>query len=101
MPYVGCEPRNIRLAMKIGGEYRLSSIGLRQWQKAAKEIQLDTDFVIARVRELSDRISERVAEVTKELHQEGLRHPILARLEKTLTSERFTAEKFWRPKLTN
>jgi serine/threonine-protein kinase HipA len=77
--------RRLRLAMKLGGEYRLHEIGRRQWQKLAKEVRRDPDSVIARVVVLADMVAERAPDVAKQLHQEGLKHPIIGRLVKTLT----------------
>jgi serine/threonine-protein kinase HipA len=96
LPYPDFDPRRIRLAMKIGREYRLREIGRRQWQKAAGELRLDPDFLVARVRELVDFLSESVPEVAKRLHQEGLRHPILTRLVKALTERANDCKKILR-----
>jgi serine/threonine-protein kinase HipA len=84
LPYSDFDPHRIELAMKLGGEYRLLSIGLRQWQKLAKEVLLDPDEVIHRVVAIADAIPDRVAEVSRKLKKEGLTHAILPRLEKQL-----------------
>jgi serine/threonine-protein kinase HipA len=39
-PYRAPGLRRVKLAMKIGGEYRLSNIGLRHWQRFAIELRL-------------------------------------------------------------
>ena len=41
LPYDEVDLRNAKLAMKIGGEYKVSQIGLRQWQKFAREVRAD------------------------------------------------------------
>lgn len=84
LPYPDFHPRQIRLAMKIGGEYRLHDIGLRQWQKLAKEARVDAAALIARARELGGMIAEHAPKVAAELRQEGLKHGILGRLVKGL-----------------
>jgi hypothetical protein len=33
--------RKLRMAMKIGGEYRLEQIGIRQWHRLARELRID------------------------------------------------------------
>ena len=73
------------MAMKLGGEYRLHDIGLRQWQKLAKEVRRDPESVIGRVVTLADMVSDRVPEVAQQLAGEGLKHPILGRLSKGIT----------------
>ena len=41
LPYRTISLQKAKLAMKIGGEYRLSNIGLRSWHKFATELRLD------------------------------------------------------------
>jgi len=84
LPYPDFDLRRVRMAMKLGGEYRLNDIGLRQWQKLAKQVRRDPESVIARVEALADMIGERVPEVAQQLAGEGLKHTILARLSKRL-----------------
>jgi serine/threonine-protein kinase HipA len=85
LPYSDFDPHRIELAMKLGGEYRLQNIGLRQWQKLAKEVRLDPEEVIHRVAAMADAIPANAAKVAGRLKKEGLTHPILPRLEKKLT----------------
>ncbi|MGE3966460.1 MAG: type II toxin-antitoxin system HipA family toxin [Planctomycetota bacterium] len=47
------DPQRTRLAMKIGGEYRLRDIGKPQWEKLADSFGLDTAKVLRRVDELA------------------------------------------------
>jgi serine/threonine-protein kinase HipA len=96
LPYPDFDLRRVRMAMKIGGEYRLHDIGLRQWQKLAKEVRRDADSVIARVGALADMVSARIPEVTQQLAGEGLKHPILARLSKGLTERAAHRQRFLR-----
>jgi len=96
LPYPDFDLRRVRMAMKIGGEYRLHDIGLRQWQKLAKDVRRDADSVIARVGALADMVSARIPEVTQQLAGEGLKHPILARLSKGLTERAAHCQKFLR-----
>jgi serine/threonine-protein kinase HipA len=86
LPYADFDPYRIELAMKLGGEYRLQNIGLRQWQKLAKEVRLDPEEVIRRVAATADAIPAQAAEVAARLKKEGLTHTILPRLEKKLAA---------------
>jgi serine/threonine-protein kinase HipA len=96
LPYPDFDLRRVRMAMKIGGEYRLHDIGLRQWQKLAREVRRDADSVIARVGALADLVSARIPEVIQQLAGEGLKHPILERLSKGLTERAAHCQKFLR-----
>lgn len=86
LPYPDFNPYRIRLAMKLGGEYLLRSIGLRQWKKLVQEGHLDQDAVLGRVAAMADTIPERVKQIAGQMTQEGLKHPILQRLDKELTT---------------
>jgi hypothetical protein len=48
----------IKLAMRIGGYYRLSSIDRHAWERLAAELRLDKDLLIVRARELSERLPD-------------------------------------------
>ena len=41
LPYNEFDVRKVKMAMKIGGEYRLHDIGVRQWMKQAREVRID------------------------------------------------------------
>jgi len=56
-------PKKARLAMKIGGAYRLSHIGKAAWVKAAKEWKLDRDKLLARITEISGAIPKALEEL--------------------------------------
>ncbi len=50
LPYPSVDISKVKLAMKIGGEYRLRNIGLRHWQKLATALRLDDAELIDRIR---------------------------------------------------
>lgn len=79
LPY-GFDPRRVRLAMKIGGEYRLRDTGPRQWQKLARDLRLDAEVLFARIRDLSRALPDSVADIRRKTEREGLDHPLIARL---------------------
>jgi serine/threonine-protein kinase HipA len=72
--------QRVRLAMKIGGEYRLRDVGPQQWRKLASELRLDADLLLQRVRELALRLPDSLSEVRKAAEDAGLDHPLIARL---------------------
>jgi serine/threonine-protein kinase HipA len=84
LPYPDFDPYRIRLAMKLGGEYLLRNIGLRQWQKLAKEVRMDEDVVLARALAVAEAIPEEVPRVAAQMRREGVKHSILGKLEKEL-----------------
>jgi serine/threonine-protein kinase HipA len=50
LPYDEFDMRKVKLATKIGGKYLLSEIGLHEWQKFAREIRMDADELVGRLR---------------------------------------------------
>lgn len=49
LPYPGVQEQKIKLAMKLGGEYRLKAHNVNTWPKVADELGLDPDQVVRRV----------------------------------------------------
>lgn len=86
LPYDGFDLRRIKLAMKIGGEYRVYNIGLRQWRKLATELGFDQSEILSRVKNLISVAPERVAYVREQTLRAGLTHPIIDRLAAALTT---------------
>jgi serine/threonine-protein kinase HipA len=86
LAYKDFDPQRLRLAMKLGGEYRLRNIGRRQWQKLAKEVRLNPEQVVEKAARLAAELPERAADVRQRLRQEGLKHPILDKLVEGLTN---------------
>jgi serine/threonine-protein kinase HipA len=66
--------------MQIGGEYQLSRIGSRQWQKLARELRLDGDAVIDELRRMAATLPDAVSAVVAQARRDGLAHAILDRL---------------------
>jgi serine/threonine-protein kinase HipA len=84
LPYDEFDRRKIKLAMKIGGEYKLSQIGLRQWQKFAREMRVNADELIERLRAMARQIPDEVNNASALARDEGLDAAIVERLAKQL-----------------
>lgn len=80
LPYDDVDMQKIKLAMKIGGEYKLSLIGLRHWQKFARETRLDPDKVIAGLISMAEQLPDVVSAVRAEAQKDGLDNAIIGRL---------------------
>jgi len=80
LPYRTIPLRKAKLAMKIGGEYRLSNIGLRSWHKFATELRLDEGLLVARLKTMAAALPDHSATTLRELESEGLSHVTLTRL---------------------
>jgi serine/threonine-protein kinase HipA len=86
LPYPDFDPHRIRMAMRLGGEYRLRNIGRRQWQKLATELRLDPERFFAKVARMAEAIPDHANTVAQQLGEEGLRHSVLTRLRDRLTA---------------
>ncbi len=72
--------RQVRLAMEVGGNYRLRDVGPRQWRKLATDLRLDADALVQRVRDMAAMLPEHLAAIRQTAEKEGLDHPLIERL---------------------
>jgi serine/threonine-protein kinase HipA len=80
LPYDGFDMRKVKFAMKIGGEYKLSQIGLRQWLKFAREVRVEPDELIARLAGMAEQLPDEVNTARLRAREQGLDAPIIERL---------------------
>jgi len=86
LPYRNVNLAKAKLAMKLGGEYRLRNIGLREWRRLAEDVRTDAGALIARVQAMAAELPDLIATVQKEIAAAGLNHPILRKLAQRLTT---------------
>lgn len=86
LPYPEINIDRVRFSMKLGGEYRSRNIHLRHWQKLAEELRVDPGELVHRVDEIARQTVDYVPEVRRRLTEEGLLHPIVARLADALVA---------------
>src|SRR5262249_54102915 len=80
LPYDGFDMHKVKFAMKIGGEYKLSQTGLRQWQKFARKVRVEPDRLIARLAAMAKQLPDEVNDARAEAGEQGLAAPIIERL---------------------
>jgi serine/threonine-protein kinase HipA len=80
LAYPDVNPRKAKLAMKIGGKYRLDEIGLAEWQAFGKQLRLSEDALIPRIRSMAERLPQCLATGLAKAREEALDHPLLAKL---------------------
>ncbi|UFW51166.1 MULTISPECIES: type II toxin-antitoxin system HipA family toxin [Bradyrhizobium] len=85
LPYDHVDPRKVKLAMKVGGEYKLDQIGLRQWQKFSRETRADADVVTATLISMAGQIPDLVNDIRARAQKEGLENAVIERLAAALT----------------
>jgi serine/threonine-protein kinase HipA len=67
--------------MKIGGEYRLRDIGLRQWRKLAREARVDEGRMIDRLTEMAKQLPDAISDIRAGARRDGLDQPVVESLE--------------------
>ena len=85
LPYGDTDLHKAKLAMKIGGEYQLLLIGLRHWQKLAREIWIDADELIERLNGMARQLPDEISDARRRADSEGLDRATIARLADRLT----------------
>lgn len=86
LAYERLDGRTLKLAMSIGGEYRLDWIAGRHWIRLAKEFRLDADAMMASLRGLAERVPDALVRAGKEDAVRALDTPLPARLADAVAS---------------
>ena len=84
LPYADMDPMKAKLAMKIGGEYRLRDIGLEEWRKLAAEVGANPDGLVETALEMARLLPGRLAAEIEAARKDGLDHPIVERMSKAI-----------------
>lgn len=85
LPYDAFDPRRIKLAMKIGDEYKLDQIGLRKWQKFARAARVDADALVARLAAMAAQLPDELSDIVRQAKTSGLQGAVIDRLVAELT----------------
>jgi serine/threonine-protein kinase HipA len=80
LPYPTVDVSKVKLAMRIGGEYRLRDIGLRDWQKLAAELRLDEVKLTDRIRTMAQALPDQATAIREQTEEQGLPHVTITRL---------------------
>ena len=84
LPYDEVDLRKAKLAMKIGGEYKVELIGLRQWQKFARDVRTNADQLIEVLISMAKHLPDEVAAARALAREEGLNNALIDRLAEQL-----------------
>jgi serine/threonine-protein kinase HipA len=86
LSYDEFDPLKLRLAMKLGGKYRLRDITSRSWEKLSEALRLDKKEIARRVREMAGKLPLEARAIRKRLEESGMKHPVLDRLTERLSA---------------
>src|SRR6202040_3575747 len=62
------------------------NIGLYHWHRLAEELHINPDAMIQRVDEFARQLADHVPDIRRRMTEEGLTHPVIARLADELTA---------------
>lgn len=79
-PYGAIDPLRAKLAMKIGGSYRLRDVGWTEWRRFAAEVNVPAEELVARARRMAAALPDALVDETARARRDGLDHPVLERL---------------------
>jgi serine/threonine-protein kinase HipA len=85
LPYYPMQ--KLKLAMKVGGEYRLGFIGARHWERLGEDMGLAADETLERVRTVVERVGECGGVVAVRCQEGGLEVGELSELIEARTTE--------------
>lgn len=80
LPYDEFDPKKVKFAMKISGEYKLDLIRLSHWQKFAREVRIDVDEFVERLKSMAKQIPDDVSAAQTRARKEGLSAAVIERL---------------------
>jgi serine/threonine-protein kinase HipA len=86
LPYDKIDIQKVKLAMKVGGEYRLRDVGPRQWLKFARDVRIDGGRLIDDLREMAASLPDALSDASRRAHDDGLDSKVVDRLVERLTA---------------
>ena len=85
LPY-DFDPGRLRMAIRIGGKYRLDDIRARHWAKLAREAGLPPAEVLEVGTDMAGMLPGALHEAVTDVRAKGLCHPILGRMVEVLNA---------------
>ncbi|WP_306253719.1 type II toxin-antitoxin system HipA family toxin [Parvularcula sp. IMCC14364] len=76
LPYDALPMQKLKLAMKLGGEYRLRAITRRHWHKLEIELDLEDGYLVDLARGVAASMPDHASDVQQRLEREKVRHAI-------------------------
>jgi serine/threonine-protein kinase HipA len=95
LPYKTIDFQKAKLAMKIGGEYRLRDIGRGSWKKFAVELRLHEGWLMERIRAMAASLPDYATTIENELETAGLQRGSVTVLARRLRARASSCQKLF------
>ena len=93
LPYDDMQFQKLKLAMKIGPDFRLRDIGTREWRRLAGSVRVAPDALLQRISDLAARLPDEATSLREHLGAQGLEHDVIARLADRLAARAADCQK--------
>ncbi len=93
LPYRDMPLQKLKLAMKIGGKYRVRDITGDEWTKLAGEVAVPRDSVVVAAREMARALPDAATDVLAALGRDGVAEPVVERLTTALQKRALSCER--------
>jgi serine/threonine-protein kinase HipA len=74
----------VKLAMRVGGHYRLRIIQARHWRETARTLRLPEEAFMTRLGQMAAALPDAISDTARAIAKQGLEHPNMTRLQKGL-----------------
>jgi len=74
------DPHKAKMAMKIGGNYKVKEIGRYSWEKQAREMRIKPDRLWERIKHMIESVPDFAHTTANSMQEDGLPHSIIAEL---------------------
>lgn len=85
LPYAEPGLHKVKLAMSIGGKYRVNDIGPRQWMRFAEEVRIDEGIMRESLARVLGALPDAVLAVLKTMKRDGVTHDVVKKLADAIT----------------
>ncbi len=93
LPYPDMQFQKLKLAMKIGGKYKLQDITVRHWAKQFEDVGYDADTGRAWLKDYCDALPDLASDTRAKIERTALKHPILKKIETVIADRASTCGK--------
>jgi serine/threonine-protein kinase HipA len=85
LPYDRSDPQRVKLAMRVGGKYRVRDIGIRQWRALGAAVHVPQARIEAMIQDMLGVLPAAAEQVRGWMREDAIHHPVVDRLVARIT----------------